>query len=106
MRRFLFLLFLAGLAGPAIAAPPGTCPEDLARVDRSFEETMQRLEANGKSEVTAKCAAFRHHVAVMEAARTVFEACLDGFEERENVGQIVGTIADFEEIITANCPAE
>ena len=50
-----------------------------------------------------KCAAYRLHVRDMEHARDVFLRCMSGHAQRENAGHMIGSIADWEEIIQDKC---
>jgi hypothetical protein len=104
--RILHLLYAALAAGvltlgatPAIA----DCKADLATVDKSFEETIKRLETAAKGTQTQKCAAYRSHVAVMTKGRDVFMRCTTGHTQRENVGQMSDSIGDFVELIKTKC---
>ena len=85
---------------------PATCPADLAALDATFVETQQRLETAWKSEDDAqKCAAIRHHLEVMQHAASIFDVCTTGHGREENMGQAIGTIADFEDIASElQCP--
>jgi hypothetical protein len=78
---------------------PG-CNADLAAVDESFGETLQRLEGVANDSDAEKCAAYRHHVDVMLKGRDVFLRCMpEGRDQMENVLQLEVSIADFETII-------
>ncbi len=107
MRSILTLVLLAGVA-PAWAQgdAPGTCPDELAEVDASFDETLQRLESVSASDnLEVKCAAIRHHIDVMRPAGDMFDRCTTGHGREENLGQVIGTIADFEDIAAEmGCP--
>jgi hypothetical protein len=86
-------------AGPAAA----DCREDLAGVDRSFEETMERLEKVKNAPPAEQCAAYRAHVEIMTRAREVFNRCQTGRTRTENVGQMSDSIEDFAEHIRRRC---
>jgi hypothetical protein len=104
MRFILATMALLALS-PGFAATPATCPADLAKVDDSFAETQTRLDAAGEADDAEKCAAIRHHIDVMSAAREVFMRCLTGHDFGENVGQIDGTIDDFRILLRERkCP--
>ena len=78
---------------------PG-CNADLAAVDASFGETLDRLDSVANGSDAEKCAAYRHHVDVMLKGRDVFLRCLpEGRDQTENVLQLELSIADFETII-------
>lgn len=106
IHAFITVLVIVALAGAAAAEMSPACTEDLLAVDRSFDETLARLEATAGAETPVKCAAWRHHVDVMTAGREVFRRCLAGYERSENVGQLDVSIADFLDIIAARCPRE
>jgi hypothetical protein len=106
-------LFAAGLllAAPAVASaaafnPPATCEADLAALDPSFEETQARLSKVTKEDHVELCAAVKHHIEVMEHAAAVFVQCTpEGHDQRENLGQVLGTAADFRDISAdQGCP--
>ncbi len=84
---------------PAMAA----CPEDLAANDVRFKETIARLESVKNGTQAQKCAAYRSHVQIMQRARVIFARCTSGLGQRENIGQMNDSIADFEELIKARC---
>lgn len=89
------------ILGPAPAA--ADCREDLAAVDRSFTETLERLEKAKNAAQAEKCVVYRQHVEVMTRAREVFNRCQTGLTRRENVGQMNDSIEDFEELIRRRC---
>jgi hypothetical protein len=99
-------LLLAAPSTHAEFARPAACDADFAAMDASFEETMARLEKVTRTDKVEMCAAFRHHIEVMESAAEVFLRCLpDGHDQRENLGQVLGTAADFRDIsINQDCP--
>jgi hypothetical protein len=84
---------------------PG-CNADLAAVDASFGETLDRLDSVANGSDVEKCAAYRHHVDVMLKGREVFLRCIpEGRDQTENVVQLEVSIADFETIIAnKQCP--
>lgn len=109
MLRFAVPALLLLLAVPPAFAegpPPATCRGDLAGLDATFEETLQRLDTAWKSEDNAqKCAAISHHIDVMRHAAEVFDVCTTGRGREENMGQALGTIADFQDIASdIGCP--
>jgi hypothetical protein len=101
-RLVALAVFLAAASlAPAVAGEiaPG-CDADLAAVDASFDETMTRLQAAGSADQAEKCAALHHHIDVMTKAGEVFQRCLaEGHDKGENLGQVYGTIADFQDIL-------
>lgn len=100
------LAVAAPSAHAAEFVPPASCDADLAGLDASFEETQSRLQAVDPKNQAELCAAVKHHVEVMENAATVFQRCLpDGHDKRENMGQVIGTDADFRDISASHgCP--
>lgn len=83
---------------------PERCRQDLRGVDASFRETMARLDAAKAGTPPEQCAAWRHHIQVMRAGVAVFERCMAGHALRENAGQLLDSIHDFEELVKAKCP--
>jgi hypothetical protein len=91
-------VFLFSPAHAAEFAP--RCDADLAAVDDSFRETIERLDRAAKGANAEKCAAWRHHVEVMTKGVEVFLRCTpEGHDQRENVGQLGASIEDFNTII-------
>lgn len=108
MPRLPVLAFFL-LAAPVAWAEgelPATCPADLAALDASFDETAERFDKAWNSDDEAeKCAAIRHHIDVMLKAAAVFDVCTTGHGREENMGQALGTAADFEDIAAElDCP--
>jgi hypothetical protein len=86
---------------PAVAQ--GSCPAELATTDQRLRATLQRLETVRSAPLPRRCAVFRQHVAVMREASATFRRCTTGRHRDENVGQMEGSIADWQEIISRNC---
>ena len=118
-RRWLYLTLGLALALPVLAlvavapparagefVPPASCDADLAGLDDTFHETMARLQGVDPKNQDELCAAVKHHVEAMENAAAVFQRCLpEGHDRRENMGQVIGTDADFRDISAShNCP--
>jgi len=101
-----FALFLGLTAALAAEDLPYTCRAEIANLNANLDETLERLEGAWKSEDDAeKCAAIRHHIEVMRGAAEVFGRCTTGHARGENVGQALGTVADFEDIAAElGCP--
>ena len=79
---------------------PPTCAGDLAAVEASFDETVQRLEAAGSANHAEKCAALNHHIAVMTNGRDVFLRCRpDDHDRGADVAQLNASIGDFKTIL-------
>lgn len=96
------MLLIAGslsMTSPAHA----DCKADLAAVDKSFTETLKRLESAEKGTQAQKCAAYRSHVTIMINGYNVFMRCMSGYEQRENAGQMSDSIGDFNELIKRRC---
>ena len=86
------------------STPAGAdCRDDLKAVDKSFEETLERLEKAKNGTPAEKCPVYRRHVEVMTRARGVFQRCNTGTTQRENVGQMNDSIEDFRELIRRTC---
>ena len=106
MRRDLSSGVLAAcLVALSFAPAPARsdCRDDLAAVDRSLEETIERLEQVKNGTPGEKCPVYRRHVEVMTRARAVFQRCNTGLTQRENVGQMNDSIEDFQELIRRTC---
>jgi len=98
--------FFMFAAPSAIAqAPSLACQADLAANDVRFKQTIEKLESVKNGTKAQQCAAYRSHVQIMKRAVPVFDKCTFGRERQENLGQMVGSIEDFQEIIKRNCAA-
>ena len=87
----------------AVVPARADCRNDLAAVDRSFKETLERLDKVKNGTPAAKCPVYRRHVDVMVRARGVLQRCNSGTTQRENVGQMNDSIEDFQELIRRTC---
>ncbi|MFN3891098.1 MAG: hypothetical protein ACK4MV_11925 [Beijerinckiaceae bacterium] len=98
------LLFLSS-ASSAFAGYVDTpqCRRDLATAERSLGATLRDLDRNKQASTAQRCAAWRRHVEVMRRASVVYRQCSTGRERAENVGQMDGSVADFQEIIARLC---
>lgn len=98
----------AGLA-PATAAPAQTaaasafCARDLSATEARLKATLRRLDATRSAPMAARCLAFRDHIRVMQQAAIVFDRCTTGRHREENVGQMLGSIADWRAVVNRNC---
>lgn len=99
----LLALILTSAVVFAATSAHADCASDLAAVDKSFTETLARLDAAAKGTQAEKCAAYRSHVAIMTNGYNVFMRCMSGHAQRENAGQMGVSIDDFNEIITRRC---
>jgi hypothetical protein len=106
MMRFILLVGLLLAAAPAWAQGDPACRAEIADVNASFDETLARLNGVSKDDtLEIKCAAIRHHIDVMLKAADVFSRCTTGHGREENMGQALGTAADFEDIASdMGCP--
>ena len=91
--------------GPAAfaQAPTPACQKDLAENDARFKQTIERLESVKNGTQAQKCAVYRSHVQIMKQSLPVFQRCTSGLGQRENLGQMNDSIADFEQLIRAKC---
>jgi hypothetical protein len=96
-------LFLVPVKAAAPPRPEAVCARDLAATDTRLRQTQARLNASQNRPMAQRCTAFRSHVQVMRAAAAVFDRCTTGRHRQENVGQMMGSIADWREIIQRNC---
>lgn len=87
----------------ALATAEASCDRDLAATDGQLRQALLRLEASANRPMPQRCLVFRDHVRVMQAASDTFRRCMTGFAARENIGQMQGSIADWNEIIARNC---
>lgn len=94
-------------AGTPAAAQAGAasafCARDLSATDARLKATLRRLQATRSSPMAARCVAFRDHIRIMQQAAIVFDRCTTGRHRQENVGQMLGSIADWREIVARNC---
>ena len=103
MLAITLLLFVgAGAAGAGYVDTP-ECRRDLGAMELNFAETLHRLDRARLAAQGEKCAAYRHHVVVMQRASDVFARCATGHERGENVGQMIGSIEDVSLLIRERC---
>lgn len=94
------------IAQPLAASPAATeafCARDLAATDVRLRQAQARLDASRSAPMAQRCEVFRGHVRAMQQAAVVFNRCTSGRHRQENVGQMLGSIADWREIIARNC---
>ena len=104
MQAAAFAAMIVFVASAAFAqAPSPSCQKDLAENDVRFKQTIQQLEAVKNGTQAQKCAAYRSHVQIMKQSIPVFQRCTGGLGQRENIGQMNDSIADFEQLIKAKC---
>jgi hypothetical protein len=104
MQAAAFAAMIVFVASAAFAqAPTAACQKDLADNDVRFKQTIQQLEAVKNGTPAQKCAAYRSHVQIMKQSIPVFQRCTSGLGQRENIGQMNDSIADFEQLIKAKC---
>ena len=92
-------LSVALLAGEAEAA----CREDLVAAGKRIEQTQAGVQKAATGAPTARCAAFRQHVAALTKVREVFARCDTGKNKVENVGKVAASIADFTKRAQESC---
>lgn len=104
MRSAAVAAMIAFIAPAALAqAPTAACQKDLADNDMRFKQAIERLESVKSGTQAQKCAAYRSHVQIMRQAIPVFQRCTLGLGQRQNVGQMNDSIADFEQLIKTKC---
>jgi hypothetical protein len=96
------LILAAGLVATVPAHGAGICDAELVVAEIRLREASDRLAAMDRSS-PRRCAVFRDHVRVMQAARDTFQRCTSGFHARETIAQMQGSIADWQEIIARTC---
>lgn len=104
-RRLAIALLLSVGTGAARADYVDTpeCRRDLGAMETNFAETLHRLDRARQAALGEKCAAYRHHVVVMQRASDVFARCATGQERGENIGQMIGSIEDVSLLIRERC---
>ena len=104
MQAAAFAAMVFFIAPAALAqAPSAACQADLAANDVRFKQTIEKLEAVKNGTKAQQCAAYRSHVQIMKRAVPIFDRCTTGRGRQENLGQMAGSIEDFQEIIKRNC---
>jgi hypothetical protein len=99
----LFALLTGISAAGAGYVDTPQCRRDLAATETSLSATLRDLDRNKAGSVAQRCASYRRHVEVMRKASAVYRQCSTGRERAENVGQMDGSIADFQDIIARRC---
>jgi hypothetical protein len=103
-KRMPLILALMLSCGQAFATPgSGFCARDLAATDAKLRHALTRLDESRAAPMGVRCLVFRDHVRAMSQAAAVFERCSSGRHRSENVGQMVGSIADWRQIIARDC---
>ena len=103
-------VFVAMLSGAAVALAdddlPFTCSAEKTQLEINMRQSEERIDSAWIAEnPVQKCAAVRQHIEVMRAAADVYARCTRGREHDKNLGQALGTVADFEDIAEEiNCP--
>ena len=104
--RNLVLALAIITPAPAFASPVATeafCTRDLSSTESRLRQALARLTENRNAPIPQRCEIFRRHVQVMQHAAMVYDRCTTGRTRQENVGQMLGSIADWREIIARNC---
>jgi hypothetical protein len=87
------------LGGAAHAA----CREDLVKTAQNVERTRTQLKDTEGKAAAVQCAAYRHHVAALNAVKTVFARCDLGVNRGKNAEQVTSTIASVARQMRSSC---
>lgn len=96
VRLGLLLALAFAAATPAAAA----CRDDLVTVSQTVDRTRTDLAGAAP---TAKCTAYRQHVAALTQVRDVFKRCDTGANKGKNAAQVSTTLADVTKQMRASC---
>jgi hypothetical protein len=96
---------LLGVAGSGALAQAPNCRDDLIKADQNIHRTRSELQKASTGTPTAKCAAYRRHVASLNQVRNVFARCDTSPNKAENAKQANAAIATFSKQVRENCPA-
>lgn len=103
MTRATFALLVAaaltGLAQPVAAA----CRDDLIKADQNFARTRTELNKAATAAPTAKCVAYRRHVASLNQVKTVFARCDTGTNKAQNAAATSAALAEFTRQMQESC---
>jgi len=86
--------------GAAQQVAAATCRDDLVAVSSTVERTRAELK---DAAATAKCVAYRKHVAALTQVRDVFARCDTGTDKAKNAAQVGATIADMTKQMRESC---
>lgn len=103
--RIAVALVLTAVVPTFAAASPSEafCARDLSATDTRLRHAQSRLDQTRDLPMILRCNAFRDQLRAMTQAASVFERCSTGRARSENVGQLVGSIADWRQVIARNC---
>ena len=99
----LFATVTVWLATPVSAESAAFCDDNLGRATASIRSSRLRLmQVEGASNAEV-CAALRHYVDVMKAARVVFDRCLTGRLRRDLLADGDASLARLESTLPILC---
>ncbi|QCI62979.1 hypothetical protein [Phreatobacter stygius] len=103
--KTLAFVLAAVMPGLAAASPSEAfCARDLSATDTRLRHALIRLNETRDLPMSQRCNVIRDHLRALTQAASVHERCSTGRARAENVGQMVGSITDWREVIARNCP--
>jgi hypothetical protein len=98
------VLSLAGaMLVSACASASAACRDDLIKADQNFARTRSELQGAANATPSAKCAAYRKHVASLTEVRNVFARCDTGGDKAKNAAQTNAALSEFTKQMRASC---
>jgi hypothetical protein len=90
--------------GPGSAGlPQAACQAQLADAQTGFSMSLQLLGSVAQSGATARCAAYRTHLAALTTATDIYGRCFSGFARADQVGQLELAAANWRSVISSTC---
>jgi hypothetical protein len=77
------------------ASASAACRDDLIKADQDFSKTRTALNAAASAAPSAKCAAYRRHVASLGQVGKVFARCDTSTNKAKNAAQTNTALAEF-----------
>lgn len=81
------------------------CRTDLAQANALIQAVDNRTYKSPprRNDQAAVCAVLRQNRLDMRAATEIMQRCMTGRDRDENVGQMVASLSDIEEVLARNC---
>ena len=103
MRHSIVVLLFAAVCIGAVQPAAAAFRDDLIKADQNFNRTRTELQKAASAAPTAKCAAYRRHVASLTQVRSVFGRCDTGSSKAQNAAATSAALADFTRQMNESC---
>jgi hypothetical protein len=99
----LLVIGAAAIVLSGIVPASAACRDDLIKADQDFNKTRSALQGAASAAPSAKCAAYRRHVASLTQVRKVFGRCDTGADKAKNAAQTTTALAEFTRQMNESC---